>query len=147
MTDTILTIIGNLTAEPDLKFLPNGTAVANFTIASTPRTYDKSSNEWKDGEALFIRCSVWREYAENVAESLTRGSRVVATGKLSARSYEKDGNKHTSYELAVEEIGPALRYAVAKPVKAAREKPKTEADPWTAPAGNAWGNAASEPPF
>jgi len=113
--ETIITVVGNLTADPELRFTPNGAAVANFTIASTPRTFDKASNEWKDGETLFLRSSIWREAAENVAESLTKGTRVVAQGRLKARSYEtKEGEKRTSYELDVDEIGPSLRYATAK---------------------------------
>lgn len=132
MNEPILTVVGNLTADPDLRFTQSGAAVANFTIASTPRSFDKSSNEWKDGEPLFMRCSLWREAAENVAESLTRGTRVIATGRLVASSYEKDGQKRTSYELAVEEIGPSLKFAVAKSEKAGRSKPKSEADPWGA---------------
>ena len=118
--DTILTVIGNLTADPELKFTPAGAAVANFTIASTPRTFDKNSNEWKDGEALFMNCSIWRETAENVAESLTRGTRVIASGRLKQRSFEKDGQKRTVIELEVEEIGPSLKYSTAKPNKVAR---------------------------
>lgn len=118
--DTIITVIGNLTADPELKFTPAGAAVANFTIASTPRTFDKNSNEWKDGEALFMNCSIWREAAENVAESLTRGTRVIASGRLKQRSFEKDGQKRTVIELEVEEIGPSLKYATAKPNKAGR---------------------------
>jgi single-strand DNA-binding protein len=117
MTDTNITLIGNLTAEPELKFLSSGACVANFTVASTPRTYDKTSGEWKDGEALFMRCSLWRDAAENAAESLTRGTRVIVTGKLEARSYDKDGEKRTVTELKVEEIGPSLRYATAQVTK------------------------------
>jgi single-strand DNA-binding protein len=117
MTDTNITLIGNLTAEPELKFLSSGACVANFTVASTPRTYDKTSGEWKDGEALFMRCSLWRDAAENATESLTRGTRVIVTGKLEARSYDKDGEKRTVTELKVEEIGPSLRYATAQVTK------------------------------
>ena len=117
MTDTNITLIGNLTAEPELKFLSSGACVANFTVASTPRTYDKTSGEWKDGEALFMRCSLWRDAAENATESLTRGTRVIVTGKLEARSYDKDGEKRTITELKVEEIGPSLRYATAQVTK------------------------------
>lgn len=113
--DTIITVVGNLTADPELRYTPNGLAVANFTIASTPRVYDRQSNEWKDGEALFLRASVWREYAEHVASSLTKGQRVIAQGKLKQRSYEtREGEKRTSFELDIEEIGPALRYATAQ---------------------------------
>jgi single-strand DNA-binding protein len=117
MTDTNITLIGNLTAEPEIKFLSSGACVANFTVASTPRTYDKTSGEWKDGEALFMRCSLWRDAAENATESLTRGTRVIVTGKLEARSYDKDGEKRTVTELKVEEIGPSLRYATAQVTK------------------------------
>ena len=113
--ETLITVIGNLTSDPELRWTPSGAAVANFTIASTPRTLDRQTQEWKDGEALFLRCSVWREAAENVAESLTRGSRVMAQGRLRQRSYEtKEGEKRTVVELEVDEIGPSLRYATAK---------------------------------
>jgi single-strand DNA-binding protein len=119
--DTIITVVGNLTADPELRFTPSGAAVANFTVASTPRTFDRASGEWKDGEALFLRCNIWREAAENVAESLTRGSRVVATGRLKQRSFEtREGEKRTVVELEVDEIGPSLRYATAKVNKASR---------------------------
>lgn len=119
--DTVITIIGNLTADPELRFTPAGAAVANFTVASTPRSFDRQTNEWKDGEALFMRCSIWREAAENVAESLTRGSRVIVSGRLTQRSYEtREGEKRTVVELAVDEIGPSLRYATAKVNKANR---------------------------
>lgn len=113
--DTVITVVGNLTADPELRFTPSGAAVANFTVASTPRTFDKNSNEWKDGEALFLRCSVWRQAAENVAESLSRGTAVIVQGRLKQRSYEtKEGEKRTSIELEVDEIGPSLRYATAQ---------------------------------
>ena len=119
--DTIITIVGNLTNDPELRFTPSGAAVANFTVASTPRTFDKNSNEWKDGETLFMRCSVWREAAENVAESLTRGTAVIVTGRLQSRTYEtKEGEKRTVIELACEEVGPSLRRATAKVTKAQR---------------------------
>lgn len=119
--DTIITVVGNLTADPELRFTASGAAVANFTIASTPRTFDRTSNEWKDGEALFLRCSIWRQPAENVAESLTRGSRVIATGRLKQRSFEtKEGEKRTVIELEVDDIGPSLRLATAKVNRAAR---------------------------
>lgn len=118
--ETIITVVGNLVADPELRFVPNGAAVASFTIASTPRTFDKQANEWKDGEPLFLRCSIWRQAAENVAESLTKGMRVIAQGKLVQRSYEKDGQKRTVVELQVEEIGPSLMYAVAKVERANR---------------------------
>ncbi|GHD85744.1 single-stranded DNA-binding protein [Kocuria marina] len=113
--DTVITVIGNLTADPELRFTPSGAAVANFTVASTPRAFDRQSNEWKDQETLFMRCSVWREAAENVAESLTKGTRVIVQGRLKARSYEtKEGERRTSTELEVDEIGPSMRYATAK---------------------------------
>ena len=113
--DTIITVVGNLTADPELRFTPSGAAVANFTVASTPRMFDRQTNEWKDGEALFMRCNVWRQAAENVAESLTRGARVVVTGRLKQRSFEtKEGEKRTVVELEVDEIGPSLRNATAK---------------------------------
>ncbi|MCA4133269.1 single-stranded DNA-binding protein [Arthrobacter sp. M4] len=113
--ETTITVIGNLTNDPELRFTPSGSAVANFTIASTPRTFDRQSNEWKDGETLFLRASVWREAAENVAESLTKGMRVIVSGRLKSRSYEtKEGEKRTVIELEVDEIGPSLRYASAK---------------------------------
>ena len=113
--ETTITVIGNLTNDPELRFTPSGSAVANFTIASTPRTFDRQSNEWKDGETLFLRASVWREAAENVAESLTKGMRVIVNGRLKSRSYEtKEGEKRTVIELEVDEIGPSLRYANAK---------------------------------
>ena len=119
--DTVITVVGNLTADPELRFTPSGAAVANFTVASTPRTFDKNTNEWKDGEALFLRCSVWRQAAENVAESLTRGSAVIVQGRLKQRSYEtKEGEKRTVYELDVDEVGPSLRWATAKVTKASR---------------------------
>lgn len=119
--ETTITIVGNLTADPELRFTPSGAAVANFTVASTPRTFDRQSNEWKDGETLFMRCSVWRDAAENIAESLHRGTRVVVTGRLKSRSYEtKEGEKRTVVELDVDECGPSLRYASAKVTKAER---------------------------
>ncbi|RFA23426.1 single-stranded DNA-binding protein [Subtercola boreus] len=117
--ETVITVVGNLTGDPELRYTQNGLAVANFTIASTPRTFDRASNDWKDGEALFLRASVWREFAEHVAGSLTKGSRVVATGRLRQRSYEtKEGEKRTSIELEVDEIGPSLRYATAQVTRA-----------------------------
>ncbi|CAM3599767.1 Single-stranded DNA-binding protein [Kibdelosporangium persicum] len=113
--DTIITVVGNLTADPELRFTSSGAAVASFTVASTPRTFDRQSGEWKDGEALFMRCSIWRQAAENVAESLTRGARVIVTGRLKQRSYDtREGEKRTVIELEVDEIGPSLRYATAK---------------------------------
>lgn len=113
--ETIITVVGNLTADPELRYTQGGLAVANFTIASTPRSFDRASNDWKDGEALFLRASVWRDFAEHVAGSLTKGSRVIATGRLKQRSYEtKEGERRTSIELEVDEIGPSLRYATAQ---------------------------------
>jgi single-strand DNA-binding protein len=113
--ETVITVVGNLTSDPELRYTQNGLAVANFTIASTPRSFDRASNDWKDGDALFLRASVWREFAEHVAGSLTKGSRVIATGRLKQRSYEtKEGEKRTSIELEVDEIGPSLRYATAQ---------------------------------
>jgi single-strand DNA-binding protein len=119
--ETVITVIGNLTGDPELRFTPSGAAVANFTVASTPRTFDRQSNEWKDGDTLFLRCSIWREAAESVAESLTRGMRVIVSGRLKARSYEtREGEKRTVYELQVDEVGPSLRYATAKVTRTQR---------------------------
>lgn len=119
--DTVITVVGNLTADPELRFTPSGAAVANFTVASTPRTFDRQANEWKDGDTLFLRCSIWREAAENVAESLTKGMRVIAQGRLVQRSYEtREGEKRTVVELQVDEVGPSLRYASAKVTRAQR---------------------------
>ena len=153
--DTIITVIGNLTADPEIRFTATRAAVANFTVASTPRTFDKNTGEWKDGDALFLRCSLWRQPAENVAESLTRGSRVIVTGRLTQRSYEtREGEKRTVVELAVDEIGPSLRYATAKVNKATRpdtagnrQNAAAADDPWghaPAPAGAGHTDA---PPF
>lgn len=150
--ETTLTIVGNITSDPELRFTPSGAAVANFTVASTPRTFDKQSQEWKDGDTLFLRCNVWRDAAEHVAESLTRGTRVIVTGRLGQRNWEdKDGQKRTSYELAVEEVGPSLKYATAKVERAQRgsgggqpsgQRPSDGAasDPWNAP-------VQEKPPF
>ena len=121
MTDTVITVVGNLTADPELRFTASGAPVANFTVASTPRTFDRQTNEWKDGEALFLRCSIWRDAAENVTESLTKGTRVVVQGKLKQRSYEtREGERRTVVELEVDEIGPSLRYATAKVTRTPR---------------------------
>ncbi|MFP7834454.1 single-stranded DNA-binding protein [Marisediminicola sp. LYQ134] len=121
--ETVITVVGNLTSDPELRYTQNGLAVANFTIASTPRTFDRAANDWKDGEALFLRASVWREFAEHVAGSLTKGARVVATGRLKQRSYEtKEGEKRTSIELEVDEIGPSLRYATAQVTRASSSR-------------------------
>ncbi|EFC81462.1 single-stranded DNA-binding protein [Parafrankia sp. EUN1f] len=119
--ETVITVVGNLTSDPELRFTPNGAAVASFTVAATPRTLDRNTNEWKDGEALFLRCSIWRQAAENVAESLTKGSRVIVQGRLKQRSFEtREGEKRTVIELDVDEIGPSLRYATTKVTKASR---------------------------
>jgi single-strand DNA-binding protein len=119
--ETAITIIGNLTNDPELRFTPSGAAVANFTVASTPRTFDRQTNEWKDGETLFMRCSVWRDAAENVAESLQRGARVIVQGRLVSRSFDtKEGEKRTVNEIQVDEVGPSLRYATAKVNKTSR---------------------------
>jgi single-strand DNA-binding protein len=119
--ETVITVVGNLVDDPELRFTPSGAAVANFRIASTPRTFDKQTNEWKDGEALFLSCSVWRQAAENVAESLQRGMRVVIQGRLKARSYEtREGEKRTVFEIDVDEVGPSLKYATAKVTKTTR---------------------------
>ncbi len=113
--ETTITVIGNLTADPELRFTPSGAAVANFTVASTPRQFDRQSNDWKDGETLFMRCSIWRDAAENVAESLTKGVRVVVTGRLVSRTFDtKEGEKRTVNELQADEVGPSLKYATAK---------------------------------
>ena len=139
--ETIVTVIGNLTADPELRYTQNGLAVANFTIASTPRTFDKARNEYVDGDALFLRASCWREFAENVAGSLSKGSRVVASGRLKQRSYEtKEGEKRTAIELEVDEIGPSLRYASAQVTKTMAGAPRPSDPPtddvWAVPAHN-----------
>ena len=119
--ETPITLIGNLTADPELRFTPSGAAVANFTVASTPRTFDRQTNEWRDGDAMFLSCAVWRQAAENVAESLQKGMRVIVSGRLKSRSYEtREGEKRTVFEVDVDEIGPALRYATAKVNKVSR---------------------------
>jgi single-strand DNA-binding protein len=119
--ETVITVVGNLVDDPELRFTPSGAAVANFRIASTPRTFDKQTNEWKDGDALFLSCSVWRQAAENVAESLQRGMRVIVQGRLKQRSYEtREGEKRTVVELEVDEVGPALAFATAKVTRASR---------------------------
>jgi single-strand DNA-binding protein len=143
--ETVTTVVGNLTADPELRFTQSGLAVANFTVASTTRTFDKTTDEWKDGDALFLRCNLWRQPAENTVESLVKGSRVIVTGRLRQRSFEtKDGERRTVIELEVDEIGPSLRYATAKVTKTPRTGSATEApgDPWAA------GNTRNEePPF
>jgi single-strand DNA-binding protein len=172
--DTTITVVGNLTADPELRFTQSGAAVANFTVASTPRIFDRQSSEWKDGEALFLRCNIWREAAENVAESLTRGSRVIVTGRLKQRSFEtREGEKRTVFEVEVDEIGPSLKYATAKVNKASRSggggggfgsggggggsrsgggggnaQSAPAEDPWgSAPASGSFSGADDEPPF
>lgn len=119
--ETVITVVGNLTADPELRFTPSGAAVANFSVASTPRLMDRQSGEWKDGEPLFLRCNAWRDLAEHVAESLTRGMRVIVQGRLKQRSYEKDGQQRTVYELEVDEVGPSLKYATAEVKKTQRQ--------------------------
>ena len=119
--ETVITVIGNLTNDPELRFTPSGAAVASFTVASTPRTLDRESNQWKDGDPLFLRCSVWRQYAENVAESLTKGMQVMVQGRLKQRSYEtREGEKRTVVELDVDDVGPTLRFSTAKVTKSQR---------------------------
>jgi single-strand DNA-binding protein len=127
--ETIITVVGNLTADPELRYTQNGLAVANFTIASTPKVLDRRTNEWKDGDALFLRASVWREFAEHVAGSLTKGARVIATGRLKQRSYEtQQGEKRTSMELEVDEIGASLRFATAQVTRTAASTPRPGVD-------------------
>ncbi|MCL2735073.1 MAG: single-stranded DNA-binding protein [Propionibacteriaceae bacterium] len=154
--ETVITIIGNLTGDPELRFTPSGAAVANFTVASTPRTFDRMSNEWKDGEAMFLNCSVWRQVAENVAESLTKGMRVIVQGRLKSRSYEtQSGERRTVFEVEVDEIGPALRYATAKVSRnASSGNFQSGSAGWSAPSepqapvADPWASAQSdEPPF
>jgi single-strand DNA-binding protein len=167
--DTVITLIGNLVDDPELRFTPSGQAVAKFRLASTPRYLDKATNEWKDGESLFLSCNVWRQAAENVAESLTRGMRVIVHGRLKQRSYEtKEGEKRTVFEVEVDEVGPSLRSASAKVTKASRGgggggfgggsssggfgggSSGAADDPWSTPAassGGGGGNLSDEPPF
>ena len=145
--ETVITVVGNLVDDPELRFTPSGAPVANFRIASTPRTFDKQSNEWKDGEALFLSCSIWRQAAENVAESLQKGMRVVVQGRLKQRSYEtREGERRTVVELEVEEVGPSLKYATAQVNRANRgggnwsgggQAGAPAADPWNQPGGGA----------
>jgi single-strand DNA-binding protein len=144
--ETTITVVGNLTADPELRFTPSGPAVVGFTVAATPRTFDKSTNEWKDGEALFMRCSLWRQAAENTAESLTKGMRVIVTGRLKQRSYEtREGEKRTVVELEVEEIGPSLRYATAKVTKATRSSGAPNTNGGGAAGGSGRGAAPHDP--
>jgi single-strand DNA-binding protein len=162
--DTVITIVGNLVDDPELRFTPSGAAVAKFRVASTPRYLDKQTNEWKDGESLFLSCNVWRQAAENVAESLQRGMRVIVQGRLKQRSYEtKEGEKRTVYEIEVDEVGPSLRNATAKVAKTQRGGggggfggQQVDNDPWAsatpAQAGGGTGGwntpgASDEPPF
>jgi single-strand DNA-binding protein len=154
--ETTITVIGNLTADPELRFTPSGAAVASFTVASTPRTFDRNTGEWKDGDALFLRCNIWRQAAENVAESLTRGSRVLVSGRLRQRSFEtREGEKRTVVELEVDEVGPSLRYATAKINKVSRGSSGGGGGYGSsAPADDPWGSAPpaasaadDEPPF
>ena len=163
--ETPITLIGNLTSDPELRFTPNGAAVANFTVASTPRTFDRQTNEWRDGDSMFINCSVWRQYAENVAESLSKGTRVIVSGRLKARSYEtREGEKRTVFEVDVDEVGPALRYATAKVTRTTgggggggnwqgnqggggQQAPQSSGgDPWSS-SGNAGGNRGGNDPW
>lgn len=148
--ETTITVVGNLTADPELRFTGSGVPFASFTIASTPRTFDRQSNEWKDGEALFLRATVWREFAEHVANSLTKGMRVIARGNLRQRSYEsKEGERRTSYELDIDEVGPSLRYATAQVTRSqsrgqvgGNSQAAGQSD-WGKPAAadNPWGNS------
>jgi single-strand DNA-binding protein len=149
--ETPITVVGNLTADPELRFTPSGAAVANFTVASTPRTFDRQTNDWKDGEALFLNCSVWRQAAENAAESLTRGMRVIVSGRLKARSYEtREGEKRTVFEIDVDEVGPSMKYATAKVTKTSRSGGgqgygssggSSSDDPWASQPGNPGGQS------
>jgi len=160
--ETVITVVGNLTADPELRFTPSGAAVASFTVASTPRTFDRQTNEWKDGEALFLRCSIWRQAAENVAETLQRGMRVIVQGRLQQRSFEtREGEKRTVIEMQVDEVGPSLRYATAKVNRTQRGSSggggfgadtgggAPADDPWSSagPASPAAGGFSEEPPF
>jgi single-strand DNA-binding protein len=165
--DTQITIVGNLVGDPELRYTPTGQAVANFRVASTPRFLDKATNEWKDGDSLFLSCNVWRQAAENVAESLQRGMRVIVSGRLRQRSYEtREGEKRTVYEIEVDEVGPSLRNASAKVVKSNRSGggqggggqgggysgggSRPAEDPWTADPSDGFGGGGDgpdEPPF
>ncbi|MGO2050182.1 MAG: single-stranded DNA-binding protein [Microbacterium sp.] len=153
--ETVITVVGNLTADPELRYTQNGLPVANFTIASTPRTFDRQANEWKDGEALFLRASVWRDFAEHVAGSMTKGMRVVAQGRLRQRSYQdREGNNRTSIELEIDEIGPSLRYATAQVTRAASgggggqrpaQQQQVSEEPWSTPGSSTSADAWSTP--
>jgi single-strand DNA-binding protein len=143
--ETVITLVGNLVEDPELRFTPSGAAVANFRVASTPRTFDRQNNEWKDGETLFLSCSVWRQAAENVAESLQRGMRVIISGRLKSRSYEtREGEKRTVFEIDVDEVGPSLKTATAKVTKTTRSgggggygSGSSDNDPWATQASPA----------
>jgi single-strand DNA-binding protein len=140
--ETVITVVGNLTSDPELRATPSGAMVANFTVAATPRTFDRQSGEWRDGDALFMRCNVWREQAESVAESLTRGMRVMVQGRLKQRSFEKDGQKRTVIELEVDEVGPSLKYATAKVEKASRDGSSSSSS-----GGSGFAGSDAEPSF
>ncbi|GAA1949708.1 single-stranded DNA-binding protein [Microbacterium aquimaris] len=155
--ETVITVVGNLTADPELRYTQNGLPVANFTIASTPRTFDRQANEWKDGEALFLRASCWRDFAEHVAGSMTKGMRVIAQGRLRQRSYQdREGNNRTSIELEVDEIGPSLRYATAQVTRTqgggsgggggGQSRPQVSEEPWSTPGSNQGGADAWSAP-
>jgi single-strand DNA-binding protein len=152
VNETTLTTVGNLVADPELRYTQNGLAVAGFTIASTPRTFDRASGEWKDGDALFLRCTVWREFAEHVAGSLKKGARVIATGRLKQRTYQdREGQNRTSIELEVEEIGPSLRYATAEVTRTARgadgsgQAAQPSNEQWAAPSSETTSWDAAQP--
>jgi single-strand DNA-binding protein len=148
--ETVITLVGNLVEDPELRFTPSGAAVANFRVASTPRTFDRQNNEWKDGETLFLSCSVWRQAAENVAESLQRGMRVIISGRLKSRSYEtREGEKRTVFEIDVDEVGPSLKMATAKVTKTTRSggggygSGSSDNDPWATQASPAAAQSGS----
>lgn len=154
--DTVITVIGNLASDPELKYTSSGAAVANFTVMSTPRSFDKASGEWKDGEALAMRCNIWRQAAENIAETLTRGARVIVTGRLKQRSFQtREGEKRTVVELEADEVGPSLKYATAKVNKVSRgsegfdnqQASGPANDPWAQPAVVNASTDSDEPPF
>lgn len=141
--ETPITVVGNLTSDPELRFTSNGTQVANFTVASTPRTFNRDTRQWDDGEPIFLACSVWRQFAENVAESLTKGMRVIVQGNLKARSYEdRNGNRRTSYEIDVNEVGPSLRFVTAQ---VARSQQSSGRQRGTQPQGNGWPQQSTDP--
>lgn len=145
--ETVITVVGNLTGDPELKFTQNGAAVTSFTVASTPRTFDRQSNEWKDGDALFLRCSMWREAAENATESLRKGMRVIVQGALVQRNYQtKEGENRTSYEMQVHEVGPSLKYATAQVQRRQQGQPAQQAQGWDQ-SQNSWGQPATQQGF